>query len=92
MSARTGLLRLCRQCWDLTAHDNPCRCGQLPPALTVGNASEAIRALADLRDLIWPGGNDTAKKPADVLDAIVLRLAFLKPPPKGRPVLRSVPR
>ena len=88
------MLRLCRQCWDLTTGDNPCRCGELAPVLSVGGASEAIRALADLRELLWPGGQLGAEWAPGLINTIAVRLAFLRPvpPAKARPVLRSVPR
>lgn len=92
------VLRCCLTCFDVTQGEKLCRCGQLPPYLTVGTAAQAIAALQAVRDLIWPNGRDTAEHPANVLDAIVRRLAFMKPKPPttpappARPKLRSVPR
>ena len=97
------MFRVCRSCWDLTTGDNPCRCGSLPPVLSVGGATEALRALADVRELLWPRGNlaahwTTAVGPAaEAIAAIALRLEFLRPVPPtpatpARPALRSVPR
>lgn len=80
MSAR-GVLRLCRQCWDLSTGDNACRCGALAPVLSVGGASEAIRALADLRELLWPGGTLAPAWSLDTITAIARRLDFLRPEP-----------
>jgi hypothetical protein len=90
------VLRCCLSCFDVTQGEKLCRCGTVPPYLTVGTAAQAIRALQAVRDLIWPGGKDTAQHPAEVLDAIVRALAFMKPGPLAstprRGPLRSVPR
>lgn len=87
------VLRCCLSCFEVTQGGIVCRCGTVPPYLTVGTAAQAIQALQAVRDLIWPGGRDTVRGPADVLDAIVVRLAFMKPKaPPERPKLRLVPR
>lgn len=105
-------LRLCPACWDLLAGVSPCRCSpgahEAAPYLTIANAVDAIRALVDVRDLLWPRGNPDAEWSADTIEAIAERLAFLRPasasclarvhgkPPcscsVARRPLRSVPR
>jgi hypothetical protein len=93
--SRSGVLRICRECWSLTTGDNPCRCGKVAPVLSVGGASEAINALADVRELLWPRGNADATWSPDTIEAIARRLEFLRPvppPAPKRPALRSVPR
>ena len=40
---------------------------------------EALAALADVREILWPGGNPEAEWSPDTIEAVARRLAFLAP-------------
>lgn len=51
---------------------------------------EALNAIADVREFLWPEGDPDASWSPDTIDSVARRLAFLAPPRGGRDSAASV--